>query len=107
MQTGSKCPRAILYLDLGVCPARFAVKKYKLNFLYYILKQEENSLLSRFFKAQLENPTKGDWVSEMKKLIEELEIASSFEEVIRIKRSKYEKIVSDKLKVEAFKYLKN
>ena len=43
----------------------------------------------------------------MKKLIEELEIASSFEEVMRIKRSKYEKIVSDKLKVEAFKYLKN
>ena len=43
MQTGSKCPRAILYLDLGVCPARFVVKKYKLNFLYYILKQEENS----------------------------------------------------------------
>ena len=35
----------------------------------------------------------------MKKLIEELEIASSFEEVIRIKRSKYEKIVSDKQKI--------
>ena len=31
LKTGSKCPRAILYLDLGVCPARFIVKKYKLN----------------------------------------------------------------------------
>ena len=58
MQTGSKCPRAILYLDLGVCPARFVVKKYKLNFLYYILKQEENSLLSRFLKPNLKTPQK-------------------------------------------------
>ena len=33
MQTGSKCPRAVLYLDLGLCPARFVVKKYKLNFI--------------------------------------------------------------------------
>ena len=108
MQTGSECPTAILYLDLGVCPARFVVKKYKLNFLYYILKQEENSFLSRFFKAQLETPTKGGWGSEMKKLIEELEIASSFKEVMSIKKEvNMKKIVSDKLEVEAFKYLKN
>ena len=86
MQTGSKCPRAILYLDLGVCPARFVVKKYKLNFLHYILNQHEKSLLHRFFTAQLENPTKGDWVTEMKKYIIELEIASSFEEVKMIKK---------------------
>ena len=48
IQTGSKCPRSILYLDLGVCPARFVVKKYKLNFLHYILNQHEQSLLKRF-----------------------------------------------------------
>ena len=107
MQTGSKCPRAILYLDLGVCPARFVVKKYKLNFLHYILNQHEKSLLHRFFTAQLENPTKGDWVTEMKKSIIELEIASSFEEVKMIKKNRYEKIVSEKVKAEAFKYLQN
>ena len=96
MQTGSKCPRAILYLDLGVCPARFVVKKYKLNFLHYILNQHEKSLLHRFFTAQLENPTKGDWVTEMKKYIIELEIASSFEEVKTITKTRHEKRVCDK-----------
>ena len=87
--------------------ARFVVKKYKLNFLHYILNQHEKSLLHRFFTAQLENPTKGDWVTEMKKYIIELEIASSFEEVKTIKKTRYEKIVSEKVKAEAFKYLKN
>ena len=37
MYTGNNCPRTILYIDLGVCPARFVVKKYKLNFLHYII----------------------------------------------------------------------
>ena len=37
LKTGSKCPRSILYLDLGILPARFQIKKYKLNFLHYIL----------------------------------------------------------------------
>ena len=27
MQTGSKCTRAIIYLDLGIYPARFQIKK--------------------------------------------------------------------------------
>ena len=43
LKTGSKCPRAIIYLDLGIYPARFQIKKYKLNFLHYILNQHEES----------------------------------------------------------------
>ena len=26
LQTGSNCPRAFMYLDLGICPARFQIK---------------------------------------------------------------------------------
>ena len=66
LKTGSKCPRAIIYLDLGVCPARFIIKKYKLNLLHYILNQPEESLIKTFVKAQMSNPSKGDWLSEMK-----------------------------------------
>ena len=107
MQTGSKCPRAVLYLDLGLCPARFVVKKYKLNFLHYILNQHEESLLFRFFIAQVESPSKGDWVSETKKWIIEYKIANTFEEVKTMKKSHNEKLVRDKVKEEAFQYLKN
>ena len=29
LKTGSKCPRSIMYLDLGILPARFQIKMYK------------------------------------------------------------------------------
>ena len=47
----------------------------------------------------------GDMVSEMKKYIIKLEIASSFEEVKMIKKTRYDKIVREKVIAEAFKYL--
>ena len=106
LQTGSKCPRAILYLDLGLCPARFQIKKYKLNFLHYILNQQMDSLMYTFFQAQLENPSKGDWVSEVKQWIVEYDIAKSIQEVKAVKKSIYEKIINDKIQEEAFQYLK-
>ena len=37
----------------------------------------------------------------------EVEIASSLEEIMTMKNSKFEKIVTEKLKAEAFNYLKN
>ena len=96
-----------MYLDLGILPARFQIKKYKLNFLHYILNQKEDTLIHRFFLAQLDNPTKGDWVSEVKGWIIDYEIGTSFEEVLRIKKSRYEKIVHEKVNIEAFQYLKS
>ena len=47
LQTGSKCPRSIMYPYSGILPARFKIKKYKLNFLHNILNQKENNLTHR------------------------------------------------------------
>ena len=58
-----------------------------------------------FFKAQIENLSKGNWISEMKKVILELNIVISIQ-VKNIKKSQHEKIVSEKVKSEAFQYLK-
>ena len=93
-------------LDLGICPARFQIKQYKLNFLHYILNQEEESLLLKFFQAQLDNPTKRDWVSQVKVWTIEYDIGKSFQEVKYIKKSLYEKIIYEKIHEETFYYLK-
>ena len=89
MPTESKSPIAILYLDLGVCPAIYVVMKYKLIVLHYVLKQYEKSWLNRLLKAQLENPIKEDGVLEMKKLIVELKIAVFRIEIMKMKRTNY------------------
>ena len=52
-------------------------------------------------------PVKGDWVSEMKELISDLDIAKSFEEVKNMRKNHYESLVNKKVKAEAFKYLLN
>ena len=52
-------------------------------------------------------PVKRDWVSEMKEIISDLDIAKSFEEVKKMKKNHYESLVNKKVKAEAFKYLVN
>ena len=65
--TGIQVPIHLMYLDGGQVPARYQIKRYMVNFLHYILQQEDNSLLNLMFRAQEKSPTKGDWVSETKK----------------------------------------
>ena len=81
IETGCKSPAAILYLEFGVWPARFQIRIMMLNFLHYILNQEKGSLLHRFFEAQLNNPTKGDWVSEILEVMEEMELNMELEDI--------------------------
>ena len=55
----------------------------------------------------MNSPTRGDWVSEIKKWINEYEIATTFEEVKNMNKKQYEKSICEKVQQEAFQYLKN
>ena len=44
-ETGIQVPLHIMYLDGGQVPARYQIKRYKLNFMQYILQQDEESLM--------------------------------------------------------------
>ena len=46
----------------------------KLLFYHYILQQKENSLLFTVFKAQKENPKRGEWYSEVHNILKEFDI---------------------------------
>ena len=50
-------------------------------FLHYILNQNEESLLKKFFNAQIENSTKTDWTSQIKKDLTELGINLEIEDI--------------------------
>ena len=53
-------PTPMLYLELGCVPIRFILISRRIMYLQYLLNQEETSLLHKFSKAQLENPSQGD-----------------------------------------------
>ena len=62
----SKTLKEALYLESGNVPIRFILMARRVNFLHYIMNEEESSLLKSFFNAQVESRVKGDWVNKRK-----------------------------------------
>ena len=52
LKTGIQVPLHLVNRDLGQEPARYQVKIFQVNFLWYILQQDESSLLHRMLRAQ-------------------------------------------------------
>ena len=105
LKTGKHCSMSLLYLELGVVPARFQIQIMMLNFLQYILQQDPNSLIQKFFRAQCDNPTKNDWVSHIKIILKDTRITLTFEEIANLKSHIFKKIVDTQVKSVAMKYL--
>ena len=65
------CPRytpiCSMFIELALLLVRYIVKKRRILFLQYILKQDKNSLLLNFFQAQHTSPIKGDWATAVEK----------------------------------------
>ena len=87
----------LLYLETGNIPVRFMLKSRRLNFLWYILNEEDDTLLNRFFIAQLNHPLKGDWVSQVKSDMNELDIDYTFDDVKRCSKNAFKTIVKEKV----------
>ena len=99
------CPISQIYLELGQSPARFHIFKMRGLFLKYILNQEENSMILKFFKLQLENPVRGDWVSTCMQNLQDLNICLSLEEIKEMSLYTYTGLLRTKCKESAFSYL--
>ena len=81
MKTECSVPRHLLYLELGIIPSRFVIKLRKVMHLKHILLQHEDSLIKKVFNAQIKSPTKGDWASEVKNVLNQIEINKDMKEL--------------------------
>ena len=45
-------PEEMLFLELGVLPIRDIIRQRRLNFLFYILNQDDKSMISKVFQSQ-------------------------------------------------------
>lgn len=101
----SKTPIETLYLESGNIPIRFILMARRLNFLHYIMNEEEDSLIRSFLKAQLESPVRGDWTTTVMEDIKTLELDIELEQLQAISKHKFKEIVKNKVQSKAFKYL--
>ena len=78
----------------------------KIVFFQYILQQKENSLLFQFLMAQKMEPKRGDWYSEIVKIMNEFDITLSENEIKVLPASIFKKIVKNKAVSAGIEYLK-
>ena len=100
-------PKEMLYLELGVMPLQHVIRKRRLGFLYYILQQENESLLSKVFQSQLENPTPKDWITTVKKDLEEINVNIQFFQIKKMKKDEFSNLIKRKIEAYALKELEN
>ena len=104
-KTKRSCPRHLLYLDSGMYPARYQVHRQMLIVLQYILKQPNDSLLLRIFEVQPSHPTKGDWASNVKELLQVYSIYLSMTEIKNTRQSIFKALVKRQTEKVALKTL--
>ena len=82
-------PIEMLYLELGVVPIRYKIKERRLNFLWYILNEDDESMINMVLRKQLEIPVPGDWGNSCKKDLEEIGIDMTFNEIRKMKEETF------------------
>ena len=101
----SSTPNVSLYLEMGCLPIRFIIKSRRIMFLHYILSEEDDSLMLKFFKAQLENPSLGDWSEQVKDDLDEIGMKISMEEIRPLSEDSFRRRVRKAIRKASFKWL--
>ena len=105
LEAPSSTPKVSLYLEMGCLPIRFIIKTRRLMFLHYILNQNENSLILKFFKAQKQNPVRGDWSEQITSDIEEINLQLTLEEIKGLPQESFRSKLKRAIDTAAFKWL--
>ena len=96
----------MLYLELGLMPIRFIIMLRRIIYLQHILKQKQKqTLLFRFFKAQIKNPNINDWVSGVVQDLCSAKIDLELIEIENMTEERYKTLCKQKVKTLAFEYL--
>ena len=70
-------------------------------FLFYILKQDQQSLIYKFFQSQKNHQTSKDWVTTVRKDLKELNMNTNFDEIQMMKKCEFKKIIKQNIETEA------
>ena len=105
MGVSSKGSYSLMLLEGGLLPIRHVIIAKRLNYLYTLLKNEPSSLARQIFDQQCKSVQKQDWTSQIMEDLKEFEISLSFQEIEKLSKYKYKKIIKQASFKVAFKYL--
>ena len=90
-------PREAIFLELGIQPIQSILKQRRLNYLYYLIQRNQNSMLYKFFIAQYYNPSPGDWCNQIKEDLKDTEINMSIVQIKSLSKYKFTKLVKEQV----------
>ena len=94
--TKMSCPKEALFLETGALPIGVLIKSKRVNYLHYLVKEDE----SKFFYAQWENSLKNDWTLQVREDLEDLCIPVDLEFIKSKSQDSFKRLV----KVKAREY---
>ena len=86
-------------------PIRFIISSRRLMYLRTILIKDDDELVRRIFKAQLDNPSPGDFVELLKNDFEIIEEKFEEKEILNKSKQTYKKFIKMKVRKAALKFL--
>ena len=98
-------PKEMLYLELGVSPIRNIIRSRRLNFLHYILHEEEKSLVHSFLTAQIENPVRNDCCQTFVEDMEVFIIGLEIEDIEKMSEEAFKALVKSKEQIASLDFL--
>ena len=95
-------PKEMIYLELGCIPLRDLIRQRRLAFLFYIVNQDQNSMIYRVFQSQMKNKTSKDWVSTVQTDISEIGMDVKIADIRDMKKTAYMRMLKQHIKKKAF-----
>ena len=77
-------PTVSLFLETGSFSIRTILKMKRINYVHYLLNLKETEMLSQFFRAQWDNPTKSDWTTEVENNLNEHGLPTNLDVIRKI-----------------------
>ena len=104
MQSHSKVPSEMLYLETGCLPLTDVVTVRRLMYLHTILQRPKTEIVRKVFSEQKNNPCKGDWVTLVEADMAELDI--NFDQIEGCSVEIFRKQIVGKIRNRAFQELR-
>ena len=100
-----KIPIEALYLETKSIPIRFIIASRRLMYMYTILQKNKEELVRKVYEAQKDDPIAGDFVDLVKNDKEMIGINMTETEITTVSKTKFKKLVKERISDAAFKYL--
>ena len=93
------------YLETASIPIRFILMGRRLLYLWDILNKNKSELVQRFYKSQKAFSVRNDWVIQVQEDLNICGLNFSDEEISKLKRITFKKLVMEKIQALAAQYL--